>query len=267
MDKSLSEASQKHLDRHHWHINQLNRIKKRLEKDKITIDQVKEIQEDVDYYVENHQVLFLLDPLISLLIVLFVSLVFCVVFFISFLIVLFCVLQDPNYYADENLYDALFDSEGEEDDEDGEGSDGDEKVEEGVDGGGADGDDDDDSDGESETGSASASIGSREEKAAAASAASGGEESPSSAASSPSSSGSASAPSPSHSHTSSSSSIAGGPTLAAAGSFRFVCAAIFSSPYQCTFFLLLVRSVHLPLSALFLSCLLSLCPSAFLLPL
>jgi CCR4-NOT transcription complex subunit 3 len=55
------ETLQKAVARHNWHIDKLERTLRCLENDTLSTDQVEEIKDSVDYYIENNQVRFLVE--------------------------------------------------------------------------------------------------------------------------------------------------------------------------------------------------------------
>lgn len=55
---SQVEKLQENVEHHKFHINKLERVLRNLENDTISVDQVNEVKDTVDYYTENHQVHF-----------------------------------------------------------------------------------------------------------------------------------------------------------------------------------------------------------------
>jgi len=51
------EGLQKHIERHNWHLEQLEDVREKLNNDEVTVKRVKAIQEDVEYYISDN-----LDP-------------------------------------------------------------------------------------------------------------------------------------------------------------------------------------------------------------
>jgi len=51
------EGLQKHIERHNWHLEQLEEVREKLNNDEVTVKRIKTIQEDVEYYISDN-----LDP-------------------------------------------------------------------------------------------------------------------------------------------------------------------------------------------------------------
>ena len=52
---SSNDDSSQWIERHTWHISQLEKNKERLAQNLITISNVEELKEDVEYYIDSYQ--------------------------------------------------------------------------------------------------------------------------------------------------------------------------------------------------------------------
>jgi CCR4-NOT transcriptional regulation complex NOT5 subunit len=53
--RHAAAESRMQVDRHNWHLEQLDTMRRRLEADEITIGKISELRDDINYYVDSNQ--------------------------------------------------------------------------------------------------------------------------------------------------------------------------------------------------------------------